>query len=292
MKIKPWIEAVRMRTLPVSIAGVAIGAACAASSVYVRIIPAILCLLFAILAQTASNFANEYYDYAKGFDRPGREGPRRGVTEGDISPQAMKSATYMTLAMACAIGCTLVLWGGWWLIPVGIFIALGVTAYSTGPYPLSHHALGEVAVVVFYGIVPVVMTCYLMTGDFIPASFAAGLGTGLMGANVLIVNNYRDRHDDAAVGKHTLAVLCGPSAILWLYLINGLAAAVLLAPLWLHNYTSGGITATSVYLILHVMLWSLIRKKQGSALNPMLGATAALMSAFAISLLLIISLSR
>ena len=154
-KIKVWVEAMRLRTLPVSSAGVI--AAMALGEVYgcFKLLPAVLCLLFAVIAQISSNFANEYFDFRGGLDRPGREGPRRGVTEGDITPKAMLRATILSLCVACAIGCLLIIWGGWELVPVGLLIAAGVFAYSAGPYPLSHHALGEVAVVIFFGIVPI-----------------------------------------------------------------------------------------------------------------------------------------
>lgn len=76
----------RLRTLPVSLAGVIYAAGLGLATWHFSLIPALLCLLFALLAQIASNFANEYFDYRDGLDRPGREGPRRGVTEGDITP--------------------------------------------------------------------------------------------------------------------------------------------------------------------------------------------------------------
>ena len=101
--MKKWIEAMRLRTLPVSISGVLAGIACAMMGIDFSLVPALLCLLFAILAQIASNFANEYYDFKKGVDRKGREGFRRGVTEGDISPAAMKYATFGTLAAAAVV---------------------------------------------------------------------------------------------------------------------------------------------------------------------------------------------
>ena len=118
---------------------------------------------FAIIAQIASNFANEYYDFKNGFDKKGREGFRRGVTEGDISPAAMKRATYSLLAIDALLGCTLIIWGGWWLVPVGIAIAIFAVAYSAGPYPLSHHGLGDIAVIIFFGFVPVLFTEYVQT---------------------------------------------------------------------------------------------------------------------------------
>ena len=92
--MKPWIEAMRLRTLPVSVAGVLGGTACAISRHGFSLVPMLICLVFAVVAQIASNFANEYYDFKNGLDRKGREGYRRGVTEGDIAPAAMKRATY------------------------------------------------------------------------------------------------------------------------------------------------------------------------------------------------------
>ena len=148
-----WIEAMRLRTLPVSLAGVIYAGALGVLSLRFDIVPWGMCMAFALLAQVASNFANEYYDFAAGLDKAGRDGPRRGVTEGDITPQAMKHAAFGTLGVACLIGIALVaLYGEWWMYLAGVVTALGVMAYSTGPYPLSHHGLGEVAVVFFFGI--------------------------------------------------------------------------------------------------------------------------------------------
>ncbi|WP_289712464.1 1,4-dihydroxy-2-naphthoate octaprenyltransferase [uncultured Muribaculum sp.] len=276
-KIKTWVEAVRVRTLPVSIAGVLSGAACAVTTGQYQILPIILCLLFAILAQTASNFANEYYDFRAGFDKAGREGPRRGVTEGDITPSSMRTATFVTLGLACGVGCSLIYWGGWWLIAVGLLIAIGVMAYSTGPYPLSHHGLGEIAVMIFFGIIPVNFTCYLATGSFSTLSVISSVITGLMGTNVLLVNNYRDQPDDAAVGKRTLAVIFGTRFASLFYMFNGIVAAVLaFSYLPECSYISAG------YLVCHLFLYNFMRTHRGAVLNPILGMTACLMLLFSI----------
>ena len=103
--IRNWIEAMRLRTLPVSVAGVIAGTACAIILDSFKPAPAIACLVFAALAQIAANFGNEYYDYKNGIDRKGRAGFRRGVTEGEIAPKSMKMATYSVLALAAAVGC-------------------------------------------------------------------------------------------------------------------------------------------------------------------------------------------
>ncbi|MDE6325250.1 MAG: 1,4-dihydroxy-2-naphthoate octaprenyltransferase [Duncaniella sp.] len=280
--MKCWVEAMRLRTLPVSLAGVLFGVAMAVADGGFKAVPALLCFLFALLAQIASNFANEYYDFKAGLDRVGRDGPRRGVTEGDIRPGAMKAATFATLGAACVTGCVLVaLYGQWWMYVVGVLTALAVIAYSAGPYPLSRNGLGEVAVVFFFGIIPVTLTYYLETGIMSAAVVAASVGVGLMGANVLIVNNYRDADDDAAVGKRTLAVKLGRNAVAAVYLVNGILAVVLTWPEWILLAPQAWIVPL-LYLLSHVFLYSRLRSLTGKALNPLLGGTAMLMLFYAV----------
>ena len=260
----------RLRTLPVSVAGVI--AAWGLASLYgaSRLLPALLCLAFAVLAQIASNFANEYYDYRDGLDRPGREGPRRGVTEGDITPRAMLVATFATLGVACCIGLSLIAFGGWWLLIVGAVTALGALAYSAGPYPLSRHALGEVAVVVFFGIVPVNLTFYLQTGYFTATVAASSVAIGLMTANVLIVNNYRDAADDRAVGKTTLAILLGPTLSRGLYAANALAAVALMWMVWT-EVSPWALAVPMVYLVASGGICMAMGSRTGAALTPSYG---------------------
>lgn len=280
--IKCWIEAMRLRTLPVSLAGVIMAWGFCALYDNFNLIPAILCLLFALLAQIASNFANEYYDFKSGLDRKGREGPRRGVTEGDITPQTMKFATFGTLALACVIGCSLIYYGGWWLLPIGIFIALGVMAYSTGPYPLSHHGLGEVAVLFFFGIIPVTLTYYVQSLQWSLDVLLASISIGLMGANVLIVNNYRDHDDDKEVGKRTLAVIFGRRAVSNLYLFNGYIAVALMIMTW-WKLPIWSWAAPILYLVAHTAIWLQLSIRTGSRLNPLLGMTAMSMAAYSLA---------
>lgn len=285
MKIKCWIEAMRLRTLPVSVAGVLAATGYARLAGGMRAAPALLCLVFAVMAQIASNFANEYFDYKDGLDRPGREGPRRGVTEGDIAPGRMLAAAVATLGAACCVGLGLVYYGGWWLVPAGAVIALGAFAYSSGPYPLSRHALGEAAVILFFGLVPVALTFYVQTGYFSADVWAGGAAIGLMGANILIVNNYRDASDDASVGKTTLAVKCGARATTWIYLLDGIAAVALMGRAWL-RLPAPAIAIPAAYLAIHILLWTRLRRLEGRRLNPILGMTAMLMAAYALGFLL------
>ncbi len=280
--MKKWIEAMRLRTLPVSVSGVFAGVACAIMQGDFSMVPALLCLLFALLAQIASNFGNEYYDYKNGVDRKGREGFRRGVTEGDITPTAMKYATFGTLLCAACVGCLMLFYGGWWLIPVGLCIGVFALGYSAGPYPLSHHGLGDVAVVLFFGVVPVTLTCYLQQGswDGISVSLPISVAVGLMAANVLVVNNYRDKEDDEAVGKRTTVVIFGRKAMGWGYLSSGIVASAISFAVFAANDVI--LVAPVAYLFVHIATWRKLVAGSGAALNPVLGATARNLLLFAL----------
>jgi 1,4-dihydroxy-2-naphthoate octaprenyltransferase len=281
--IKLWIEAMRLRTLPVSIAGVIAGIGCAIKTDSFRVVPAMLCLTFAVLAQIAANFGNEYYDFKNGIDKKGRAGFRRGVTEGEITPKEMKAATFITLGLAASVGCAMLIYGPWWLMIAGILIMCFALAYSAGPYPLSHHGLGDIAVIIFFGIVPVVLTWYLQTlsWDSVAPVAATSLAIGLLAANVLVVNNYRDREDDASVGKRTTVVIFGRKVMSVAYLLSGFIGMAVMIPVWL-DMAAWVFAVPVIYLMLHVDTWYRLRQSTGSALNPLLGRTAMNLLVFAL----------
>ena len=281
--IRYWIEAMRLRTLPVSVAGVIAGTGCAILTDSFKAIPALLCLTFAILAQIAANFGNEYYDFKNGIDRKGRAGFRRGVTEGEISPKAMKAATFITLGIAAAVGCAMLIYGPWWLMIAGILIMCFALAYSAGPYPLSHHGLGDIAVIIFFGIVPVVLTWYLQTSSWDSADLAieTSVALGLLAANVLVVNNYRDMEDDAAVGKRTTVVIFGRKVMSAAYLLSGFIGMSVMIPVWL-GMPVWVFAVPLIYLALHVKTWYSLRQSAGAAINPLLGRTAMNLLVFAL----------
>lgn len=278
-----WIEAMRLRTLPVSIAGVIAGTGCAIAADSFKAIPALLCLAFAVLAQIAANFGNEYYDFRNGIDKKGRAGFRRGVTEGEITPKAMKAATFITLGLASAVGCAMLIYGPWWLIIAGILIMCFALAYSAGPYPLSHHGLGDIAVIIFFGVVPVVLTWYLQTSswDSVGPVAATSLAIGLLASNVLVVNNYRDMEDDASVGKRTTVVIFGRKVMGVVYLLSGFIGMSVMIPVWL-GMPVWGFVVPLIYLTLHVDTWHRLIQSTGSAINPLLGRTAINLLIFAL----------
>jgi 1,4-dihydroxy-2-naphthoate octaprenyltransferase len=288
-RLAVWIEAMRLRTLPASISGVMAGVAVALQKQQVEFnwIPALICLLFALAAQIGSNFANEYYDYKDGLDRPGRDGFRRGVTEGDITPLAMQRAMATAFGIAALLGLSLIYWGGWWLLLAGLFIFIGALSYSAGPFPLSRNAMGELAVIVFYGFIPVSFTFYLQAGYFTADDSIAGLAIGLLSANILIVNNYRDYDDDKAVNKLTTAVVFGRKAVAWAYLLLGIIAVGVTVGLWQNAGGNYALILPGLYLVGHFGLWRYITTHNGKDLNRALGLTAMLMLFFSLGLLVL-----
>ena len=292
-RIKIWLECFRLRTLPVSLSGVIIAIGLAKFHHELRWVPALLCLVFALLAQVVSNMANEYFDYLKGTDKPGRVGPRRGVTEGDIKPTTLRNATFGLLAVTCIVGCCLIPYGGWWLLPVGIVIALAALAYSTGPYPLSYHGLGELTVFIFFGLVPVNLTYYVQALRFDPIVLLMSITIGLLGVNVLLVNNYRDVDDDREAGKRTSVVLFGRKPAAFAYLLNGYMGMAVLTAFWMLVALTRALPLWTllvpvIYLVLHTSTWHKLTHLDGAALNPLLGETARNMLIFTLLLTIIL----
>ena len=132
---KIWLEATRPKTLPAAVAPVLLGSAMAAYHGQFLILPAFVCLAFALLIQIGTNFANDYLDGVKGTDTEARLGPRRVVASGLIRPELMKVAAIVVLAFAFCLGLSLIFFGGWWLLLVGIGSVVCAWIYTGGPYP-------------------------------------------------------------------------------------------------------------------------------------------------------------
>ena len=266
--VKDWISAARPRTLPASASPVIAASAYAFYAGTFRWVPAVLCLLFALLAQVAS--------------KAGRVGPRRAVASGDITPRALLMGTFCVLGVACAVGLGLVFFAGWQLIPIGVIIALFALAYTAGPYPLAYHGLGDVTVFLFFGLVAVNMTYYVQALQFDADVFLLSIVMGLLSINILLVNNYRDMEEDAAANKRTTVVLFGRRFALWWYFVNGVIAVLLLLPCLADFGIVYIFLPAIVYLFLHIKTGLAIKQRVGEALNPLLGATARNLLVFTI----------
>jgi 1,4-dihydroxy-2-naphthoate octaprenyltransferase len=207
--LRVWISAARPRTLPAAVAPVLVGSAMARHDQRFDPEAAAICLAFALLVQVGTNFANDYYDFVHGADTGARVGPRRAVASGLVQPGTMRLAMAITFAAAFAVGLGLIHWGGPWMLAVGAASILCGIAYTGGPWPLGYLGLGDALVFVFFGLVAVSVTYFVQAGRITGLALLAGIPMGLLAANILVVNNYRDADTDAAAGKRTLVVRFG-----------------------------------------------------------------------------------
>lgn len=281
---KAWLLASRPKTLTAASIPVMLGCALASMYGHFQLIPAILCFLFAFLMQIDANFINDLYDYLKGSDREDRLGPERACAQGWISPSGMKKGILVTTALAAVTGLFLLGYGGWEMIPVGIACIIFAFLYTTGPYPLAYHGWGDILVLVFFGFVPVGCTFYVMAHDWNTSVTMASLACGFVIDTLLMVNNFRDREQDAISGKRTIVVRLGARTGLILYFLLGLAAC------WSCFYfvTEGRLWAAilpQIYLLFHILTtMKMARINRGKELNAILGETSRNMLLFGILL--------
>ena len=272
--LKAWVLAARPKTLTGAVAPVLVGGMLAyTDSIQLTSYAwwsGMLCLLFAVVMQIDANLVNDYYDFKKGTDREDRLGPERACAQGWITPKAMQCGIGICTIFACLVGLVILFVSQRWeLLIVGIACVLGCFLYTI---KFSYLGLGDILVLLFFGIVPVGFTYYVMTGGWTLPLSLAGIGMGLATDNLLIVNNYRDRHQDAISGKKTIIVRMGGTFGLRAYLWCGIIATIL------------GMTALHMmdkpywfmlgYLLLNIMTWYKMCHLDGKALNGVLGKTA------------------
>ncbi|KQS73597.1 1,4-dihydroxy-2-naphthoate polyprenyltransferase [Modestobacter sp. Leaf380] len=206
-----WVAGARPRTLPAALAPVLVGSGVAQALDGFRLVPALLALVVALALQVGVNYANDHSDGKRGTDAD-RVGPMRLVGSGAASASAVLVAALLAFAVAGVAGIALAALSSWWLVAVGAVSIVAAWTYTGGPIPYGYRALGEVFVFVFFGLVAVVGTTFAQTRTVEGLAFAAAVPVGLLITAILVVNNLRDVHGDAAVGKRTLAVLLGEQA--------------------------------------------------------------------------------
>ena len=276
--LRAWLLAARPKTLSGAIVPVMIGIALAWTDARLydgevfNWWAAALCLLFAMLMQIDANFINDFFDYARGNDDAStRLGPLRACTQGWVKIDSMKQAIATTTVIACLIGMPLIYFGGLEMTLIGGLCVLFCFLYTTH---LSYIGMGDVLVLLFFGIVPVCITYYVQLHTVTVQVFVASVACGLVIDGLLIVNNYRDRDNDRRDGKHTLVVKIGAKAAENLYLSLGVTAIVMGIVFWLNGHVLAFILPF-IYLMLHLYTWMKIRRiNYGRQLNECLGETA------------------
>lgn len=283
-KFRAFFLAARPKTLPAALAPVLLGTASAAAVGGMRLVPAVLAALFALFAQIASNLANDRGDFLRGADKKDRAGFARATASGWLTPKEVAAGTLAALCLAALSGGGLIFYGGWEMLIVGACSLLACLAYTSGPFPLSYHGLGDVFVVIFFGIVAVVFTCWVQAGTLPPFVWVVALACGLGADNILIVNNIRDRETDALAGKRTTVVRFGEAWAKKVFRIN--FALIALSPLALRFvFGLGALTVLLPMLCLPFAVGGLVRKldaiRDPRDCNPLLAKVAGTLLLYA-----------
>ena len=204
-----WIEGARLRTLPLAIAPVAIGAGAADAMQRFDLLLSALALGVALFLQIGVNFANDYSDGIRGTDDK-RVGPLRLTGSKSVKPESVKTAAMLFFILAAASGFEIVvITGQWWLVAVGLLSIVAAWFYTGGKNPYGYAGFGEIAVFVFFGLVATIGTAYVQIGFVEINSVLGGIAAGSFAAAVLMVNNIRDIETDKIASKNTLAVRMG-----------------------------------------------------------------------------------
>jgi 1,4-dihydroxy-2-naphthoate octaprenyltransferase len=218
-KLKLWVEGARLRTLPLAIAPVAIGAGAADSVQAFDLTLTLVALAVALFLQIGVNFANDYSDGIRGTDDY-RVGPLRLTGSKSVKPEAVKLAAFAFFGLAAVSGLAIVLITGfYWLIAVGVAAIVAAWFYTGGKSPYGYAGLGELAVFVFFGLVATIGTAFIQIGFIEFNAVLGGIASGLFASAVLMVNNIRDIETDKLAAKKTLAVMLGKKSATALYLL-------------------------------------------------------------------------
>ncbi|HEY5960003.1 MAG TPA: 1,4-dihydroxy-2-naphthoate polyprenyltransferase, partial [Polyangiaceae bacterium] len=279
--IGAWILAIRPKTLPAAVAPVIVGLAIAHRMGSLDWVPALFCLVGALLLQIASNLANDVFDYEHGKDTEQRLGPLRAVQSGLLTGKDARRGLGIIFVACLAVGSYLVAHAGWPLLVIGVSSMIAAVAYTAGPYPIGYHGLGDVFVFLFFGPVAVMGTEFAIAGTVTSEALWASLPMGALTTNILVVNNLRDCAEDKQTGKRTLAVRFGERFAL-------IQAATLVSLAYLspaYFLVRVGSPWPAVLPLLSCPLaitWFIrLRRIRGRAMNALLARAAQILLAFA-----------
>jgi len=272
---RAWLLAIRPATLTAASGPVLVGTALAFESGALHIGAAIAALLGATLLQIGSNLTNDASDFAKGADTKERVGPTRAVLSGILTERQVRRGAVGAFMMAIPFGLYLAWLGGPVMIAIGLSgIAAGVL-YTAGPLPLGYIGLGDLFVMIFFGLAAVCGTYFVQAGGLRSEVVWHSISIGSLATAILVVNNLRDRHTDKLAGKNTLAVKFGATFAKAEY--TALLAIAYVIPVIMAGYTGDWwILAPVVSLPLAISEIRAIHSLDGSDLNNHLGATARL----------------
>lgn len=272
--LQAWLLAARPRTLPAAAAPVLVAAALAWRTSSFSPALALLCLLTSLTLQVAANFANDLFDYERGADGADRLGPTRATAAGLISPQRMRQGVLLSLGLAGLLGLIAFMARGWVILLLGLLLIAAALAYSGGPLPYGYYGLGDVFVLLTFGLAAVSGSYFVISGQISPAALLFSLPPGLLIVNILVVNNTRDIESDRQSGKHTLAVRLGREGMQTEYLVCLLAAYLLPLLGWRLGWSGPGVWLILFSAPMAAALYREFSQTEGRALNQTLARTA------------------
>ena len=291
-KFKAWLQAARLRTLPLSVSGIIVGTTLANISGYSDSLIFLLALLTTIGFQITSNFANDYGDGVKGTDNEERIGPKRMLQSGALNRRELKNGIWISVIVNLMLVAVL-LYLAFGIDQIhytilfallGIFSIWSAVKYTVGDTAYGYLGLGDLFVFVFFGLLSVLGSLFLYGQSLFPAAILPASTIGLLSTAVLNLNNMRDLETDKKVGKRTMAVILGPekSRVYHYVLILGSLVCMIVFSL---NYAASAWhwipLLAYVPLLLHLRKMS--RIKEATKLDPELKKIA--LSTFLLSLL-------
>jgi 1,4-dihydroxy-2-naphthoate octaprenyltransferase len=229
--MKHWFSAARPRTLPLALASIFMGSFLAASVGQFDWLIFSLCWFTTIALQVLSNFANDYGDTQNGADLAGRVGPQRSVQSGAITPKQMLNGIYVLMVLCLVSGVSLLYFSFkdasmrvfWVFFGLGLLSMLAAYTYTAGKKPYGYAGLGDISVLIFFGLVGVLGSNYLFTKTFDWVNVFPALSCGIFATGVLNINNIRDIESDTRAGKKTIPARLGKQkAIVYHWVLLGL----------------------------------------------------------------------
>ena len=255
VSVRDWLAGARLRTLPLALAPLALGAGSAHWAQRFDLVVFLLCVVVALGLQIGVNFANDYSDGIRGTD-DARVGPQRLTGSGAVAPTKVRNAAFLFFGSAALAGGVVIAVSGlWWFVVVGVLALIAAWFYTGGKNPYGYLGFGEGVAFLFFGVVATVGTAAVMVGEIPGETWFTGSAAGFFAAAVLLVNNIRDRETDGAAGKKTLAVRLGDKASRWFlvvmllmpYLILGLLSLLFQAAVYV--FFTGIITAVVIVIV-------------------------------------------
>lgn len=276
--MKPWILAARPKTLGAAIAPVLVGSVLGWKLSGEFCVWLMLATLSSCMClQIATNLFNDALDSIKGSDTKERLGPVRITASGMMPPQTVMRAAAGVLVLATLLAIPLLWYRGWPIIAIGIPSLYFCFGYTGGPMPLAYRGLGELFVVLFFGLIAVTGSAFVQSGQWHAEAVVAGLQIGMLSTVLIAINNLRDIEEDTKTGKRTLAVRFGKTFARWE--IRGLmGAAIMLSGFWyaLLFFEDGRFVYAGGFTIIGTpLLAAAISRDIGREISPMLNKTLA-----------------